>query len=309
LARYGNPNTRKNYESQLAMMIRYAGTHDVHSIGPEHLVPWLTAQGLANNTIRKRMATVKQFYAWARRQGITTNDPVAEIEHLRKSYPTTYGRVQATNKGRWLTADEAFGSLVAQCQDGTNRGRRDEVIIRLGLAGMRRAEVMRLTWDDLHLHHTPPSIGWTAKGNRPRTVVPGAKLIAALDAWRQAWTEARGEPPSTAAIIRATSRVRAGGPKAGVGDVNWDRPADTHTVYKAILRRSEAAGLGHVAPHDLRRTAAGILHTTLSTDGGHLFDLVDVQRVLGHASPETTQRSYIDPIDHEVTQRAASVLD
>ena len=72
---------------------------------------------------------------------------------------------------------------------------------------------------------------------------------------------------------------------------------------------AEQAGLGHVSPHDLRRTAAGILHRAVSEDGAHYFDLLDIQKVLGHANPATTLRSYIDPIDNGVISRAAQVLD
>ncbi|MGH9132163.1 MAG: hypothetical protein ACRDWV_10970 [Acidimicrobiales bacterium] len=64
-----------------------------------------------------------------------------------------------------------------------------------------------------------------------------------------------------------------------------------------------------MSPHDLRRSAAGILHCSVSEDGAHHFDLLDIQKVLGHANPATTMRSYIDPLDNGVIRRAASVLD
>ena len=69
------------------------------------------------------------------------------------------------------------------------------------------------------------------------------------------------------------------------------------------------AGLGHVAPHDLRRSAAGILHTTTDANGAHHFDLLDIQKVLGHSDPVTTMRSYHHPMDTAVYERAATVLD
>jgi len=64
-----------------------------------------------------------------------------------------------------------------------------------------------------------------------------------------------------------------------------------------------------VAPHDLRRTAAGLLHRSIGADGSHHFDLLDIQKVLGHSDPATTMRSYLDPLDTGVLARAASVLD
>lgn len=96
----------------------------------------------------------------------------------------------------------------------------------------------------------------------------------------------------------------------GVGHVSWGRPfKQPASIAKVVRLRAEEAGLGHVSPHDLRRTAAAILHRAVSDDGAHYFDLLDIQKVLGHANPATTMRSYIDPIDNRVIQRAAQVLD
>lgn len=73
--------------------------------------------------------------------------------------------------------------------------------------------------------------------------------------------------------------------------------------------RAAAAGLGHLSPHDLRRTAAGVLHRAKGTDGGHLFDLRDIQQVLDHVDPATTKRSYLDPLDTGTKERAAAFFD
>ncbi len=80
-------------------------------------------------------------------------------------------------------------------------------------------------------------------------------------------------------------------------------------IYRIVRRRADDAGLGHVAPHDLRRSAAGILHRSTAENGAHHFDLLDIQKVLGHADPATTMRSYLDPMDTGVIDRAAAVLD
>ena len=99
-------------------------------------------------------------------------------------------------------------------------------------------------------------------------------------------------------------------PGGGAGEISWGSPiARTCSVQRIVRLRAEAAGLGHMSPHDLRRTAAGILHRSLGSDGGHLFDLRDVQQVLDHSDPATTQRSYLDPLDTGAKERAAAVLD
>lgn len=80
------------------------------------------------------------------------------------------------------------------------------------------------------------------------------------------------------------------------------------SVAKLVRLRAEEAGLGHMSPHDLRRAAAGILHRAVSEDGAHYFDLLDIQKVLGHANPAMTMRSYIDPLDTGVIPSPSAPL-
>ena len=104
--------------------------------------------------------------------------------------------------------------------------------------------------------------------------------------------------------------MRRGKAGAGSGRLWWGRAiVQTCSVRGIVLDRAEEAGLGHLSPHDLRRTAAGILHRAKSADGGHLFDLRDIQQVLDHVDPATTQRSYLDPLDTGTKERPAVLLD
>jgi integrase len=234
--------------------------------------------------------------AWCSDLGVPTAD-LTRLRRLKRSYPKVYGKAQSANPGRWLTYDEAYGALVAVCQDGTLIGLRDELVIRFGLSGMRRAEIATLTWRHLA---SLPTIQWPGKGNRPRRMTAGPDLMAALTTWRNAYPDPQ---PSDPVICGCTTGTR---PR-----IDWKhgyRP-QTNRLHRIITRRAAEAGLGHVAPHDLRRSAAGILHRATNDDGAHHFDLLDIQKVLGHADPATTMRSYLDPMDTTVIDRAATYLD
>jgi integrase len=217
-----------------------------------------------------------------------------------RTYRPTYGKVQAQNPGRWLTYDEAYGQLVGACQDDTLVGLRDEIVIRLGLCGMRLTEICTLTLDNLrHL----PTITWTGKGRKPRRATAGTALSVAISGWLAAYPDPAPTDPLICRQVIGASRQGA------ASRIDWHHPAGQRTIFYAINGRAKQAGLGHVAPHDLRRTAAGILHRATDDSGAHHFDLLDIQRVLGHANPDTTVNSYLAPMQTEVLERAAAFLD
>lgn len=225
--------------------------------------------------------------------------------------------MQSKNPARWLDHEQAFTDLLGACQDGTTIGLRDEVAIRLGLAGMRVHEVGTLTMRNLRLAASPPTVEWTGKQYRPRRVVIGANLAAALRRYLDLYTSGLNRPwsPDDVLICRRPYglKVHRYGPHAGqtIDALAWGEPfkRPRHSVWDIVVHRARLAGLGHVTPHDLRRTTAGILHRDIADNGAHRFDLLDIQKVLGHADPATTMRSYLDPMDTTVIQRAASVLD
>jgi integrase len=227
---------------------------------------------------------------------------VAGPDSPLRRYGRTYGKVQAQNPGRWLSRAEAFGQLVGSCQDGSVIGLRDEIVCRLGLLGLRASEIAALTIGNLHRDgsHT---IAWTGKGYKPRTAIAGPALVAAINAYLKQYPSKTPESPLV--VPQVLGAQRQGGPAR----LDWGKQIQYRTIFRTISARAVQAGLGHVAPHDLRRTAAGMLHNDKDDRGAHRFDLLDIQKVLGHNDPATTMRSYLDPMDTAVIARAAAVLD
>jgi integrase len=178
---------------------------------------------------------------------------------------------------------------------------RDSIVLRLGLLGMRRAEITKLT---VAVVSDLPRIVWTGKGRRIRRATAGETLCALLTTYLDLYRRHHPALNPCSPLI-----CPAKGSFDGEARVRWAVPAGRDCVYRIIRVRAEAAGLGHLSPHDLRRTAAGLLHNAKSGDGGHRFDLLDIQRVLGHADPATTMRCYLEPLDTGVLDRAARVLD
>jgi integrase len=309
VARYTNRQTRRMYRTDLALLFASTGRRHPDDLTEADVLAWCAGNGrhLANNTVRSRLSHVRTFLRWAVRTGHTTPrlaDALADRDNpLTRSYPRLYGKRQGKFPARWLSHHEAFGRLIGTCSARTNTDLRDELVLRLGLAGLRAAEIISLRLRSLDLD--TPTLQWIGKANRPGTIVPGSQLVALLREYLGRYSEAVGRPltPDDPLICRQK-------PGAGAGEVSWGQPiAQTCSVRRIVTLRADAASLGHLSPHDLRRTAAGILHHATDEHGAHHFDLLDIQRVLDHADPATTMRSYLKPIDTATKQRAAHLLD
>jgi integrase len=305
--RYANASTARQYEAELSDLFHHAGVDHPRQLTESAILAWC-GSFRANNTVRNRLSRACTFLRWCVRQGHA--DP-AVVEALMsrdnplRQIPRLYGKVQAIRPARWLSQSEAFEQLVGACRDGTDLGLRDEVLIRLGLAGMRSAEIIHLRIGDVRLDGDEPRIEWIGKKRRARRVVPGASLVAALGSLQTRREELLCRP-----LLPTDPVICCGKSGFGSGQLAADRPVrETVSVQQIVAKRAELAGLGHVAPHDLRRTAAGLLHRSVGEDGSHHFDLLDIQKVLGHSDPATTMRSYLDPLDIGVLSRAARVLD
>ncbi len=232
------------------------------------LTAWIVAPRMdgrppANNSVRQRLSAACTFTAWLVETGYLPGDPITPTisAQLRKSYPKTYGKKQAANPARWLTYDEAYGALLAACQDGTWVGSRDQLAIRLGLLGLRRAEICGLRRG----HYQHGVITCTGKANRIREVRPGPTMTCAPrplapPVRTQHGPTCRGHRPDRVPNARRPTPPASEAPER---TCDGGTPLSRSSLARLITRRAALADLGPVAPHDLRRSAAGILHAAL----------------------------------------------
>jgi integrase len=291
--RYPNVNTRKQYYDYVDKLFIFVGTTNPEAITEAHVAQWSTAGNPANNSVRARLMAARAFLTWCPRNGYQVRD--LDLAHVRSAHPRTYGKAQAPFPARFLSKEE-LRSLIAACQDGTWQGSKDQLIVRLGTHSLRLSEIANLRWRDVNGNQ----LKWIGKGNKPRTVTASPTLTDQLAKWKR-YLATLGPVLDDHPVLPAT-RPSGHGFYPG-------KPTPTRTIRDRIAIRADLAGLGHVAVHDLRRTCASILHSARTPDGGHLFDLRDVQHVMGHASPETTDRSYLSQLDRDNLDRAAEQLD
>jgi site-specific recombinase XerD len=161
-----------------------------------------------------------------------------------------------------------LAALLDHCRaDDSPAGMRDAAVIGLAyLSGTRRAELVALHLADLEIG--PAAIRVVGKSGKQRLVPLSPTVEPLLEAWRAARGSSPG--PLFCPIDRA-------------GNLGLGRMLTGEAIRQILARRTLAAGLAAISPHDLRRTYAGDL-----LDAG--ADLPAVQQLMGHASPSTTSR-------------------
>jgi integrase len=303
LAEHVSAETRKGYGATVRRLFAEGGFTHPRQIDMAAIVAYCNRPGLANNTVRHYLAAIRSFLKWCTRHGVIDGYDDDGIRSLVGRFPRVYGKAQAPRPARWLSKEEAFGALLVACQDGTDLGLRDELVIRFGLLGMRRGEVRSLTVK--HMAQLP-RLEWIGKRKKLRRATAGPQLVAVIGRYLDAYQAGLSAPLEPhLPLLCPTSPA-----KTGVRVLQWGTAPTGHNfVYRIVTKRAEQAGLGHLAPHDLRRTAAGILHRSRDANGKHDFDLLDIQQVLGHSDPAVTMRCYLEPMDTEIIDRAADFLD
>ena len=200
-------------------------------------------------------------------------DESAESGWLSPELVTGIRRVKGVKRlgrkiGNWLTGTQAQELLNAVSQN-TLRGRRYGAMLGLLLGcGLRRSEVVGLRLDQLQLRDSHWAIvDLEGKGGRIRTVPVPNWCKGLVDVWL------RHSGVNDGKVFR---RVLKNGARQDAG-------VTANVVWYAVKRCAKQAGIGNLAPHDLRRSCARICHGC----GG---ELEQIQFLLGHASVQTTER-------------------
>ena len=221
---------------------------------------WLAqtlAQGGARSTIARHTAAIRNFTAWALREGILPRDPAALL-----SSPRADQRLPSP-----LDESDAWKLLNAAREEAAAGGAsqiRNWAILELTYAcGLRVSEVCALDVSSLNRE----ALTVVGKGNKERVVPYGPPAADALDHW----------------LVRG--RPQLAGERSGHALFLGDKGGriDPRIVRSMVHKMAAHAGVHDIAPHGLRHSTA-----THLLQGG--ADLRAVQEMLGHSSLSTTQR-------------------
>ena len=174
---------------------------------------------------------------------------------------------------RTLNPHEATALLGVWRNDNGDIGIRNDVMIRLLIyTGSRRSELVALRWSVINMEDLTITVRH-GKGDKERVaaiVDPSEATLRALQSLR----DAQGEGYTY--VFPSMTRGRT---------ATWaaDTPTLDQTVMRVVSQTAKLAGLGDLAPHDLRRT-----HITEGLNTG--ATVADMQAQAGHVNAATTLR-------------------
>ncbi|MEO7118679.1 MAG: tyrosine-type recombinase/integrase [Candidatus Limnocylindrales bacterium] len=277
-ARDSSPHTVRAYATSIARFLGWLDEHGEEGrtwIDPSRrqmraFLSALDADGLARRSISSRIAALRSFYRFARRQGWVTGDPWSAVTTPR--VPRRLPKV--------LQVDEVEQVLdvvtVAPTRRGRRRGQgadpltnRDRAIVETAYgAGLRISELANARIADLDLRRGELRV--LGKGRHERIGLLGGPAVDALESYL--------------ADARPLLRAGATGEDDGTLFLNSSgAPLSVRGLRGRIDRLYRLAGVPDGAtPHTLRHSFA-----THLLEGG--ADLRVVQELLGHASLATTQ--------------------
>lgn len=271
LATLGSKDSYRCMKSKLNKFARFFGYQglvdcDWKSMQPNHITIFLTAQSWGSaRTYNCYLSAIKSvaLNAWRNKQ--------IDLDQFQRIKSLKQRRIFRAPSGRAISPEES-ASLIRSLNNNSLRTIRNRAIFFLMLGcGLRRAEVCDLKLKQVSIKNKSAKI--IGKGNKERTIYfPGA-VLEVLKNWLDARSLNKDEIDAGFVFGRIDNRQ----------SLHLDIPLDPSSITRIVEKLvSETENLeGRLTPHDLRRTFA----TRLISKN---VDIVEVQKLMGHASVATT---------------------
>ena len=264
IERNASPLTLKSYSEDLGSLLEFF--NDVRQRVPDvdavtvgelrEFVAYLHECGYAKTTIARRLACLRSFFRYCRREKLIDANPAQALRTPRTGRKLPH----------FLSTDQVTTLLEAPPAN-TPAGLRDRAILEVFYsAGLRVAELVGLNLSDWDADASVLRV--LGKGRKERVAPIGRHADKAL----RDWVAAREPNPNASADERDAMFLNRFGGRL-----------TTRSVARLLDKHLKNTGLSSkTSPHTLRHTFA-----THLLDGG--ADLRSVQELLGHKSLTTTQ--------------------
>ncbi len=258
----------------------FCEVQDIHALelSAAHVRDFLEQEEIAHSTRQARLSHLRRLVETAAAQqpdNIQLEGYVRQLNLLKIQRSNTDKQAQRTKHA--LTPHQIHRAFDVWNEDSRRHIRNRAMLAVLFYAGLRRAELVALRWDDINFDERLISVRH-GKGDKARTIpMVGDTLPECLHTWHHL-------TPGREWIFCGFYR----------GDsLRPDTPVSTNAVYDVIRQTGQAIGVDDFSPHDARRT---VLTRMLQAGSS----VADTQFIAGHASPQTT-------LDYAVVKDAKEV--
>ncbi len=278
LNRNASAHTVRAYDSDVSQFLAWLaaargrprsalGPADFDTAAVRGFLGELYRRGLAPASAGRKLAALRAFARYLRREGRLEDDPAARV-----GSPKQVRRIPAH------LDEHEVPPLLEAPDPATPIGRRDRAILELFYAsGLRLSELVGLDLDDVNL--SARMVRVTGKGGKPRLVPfnrAAARALRTYLAEREAWVRrAVGSVPASRPARRAREALFLNYRGGRLSSRSVDR-----IVRRYVAQSGTRTG---ISPHALRHSFATHLL-------GRGADLRAIQELLGHARLSTTQR-------------------
>jgi len=254
--------TRRDYRRALAAFLSWyqvEGQQGLSKATVQAHVTYLRREGVPDSSINQRLSAIRLLALEAADNGLIEESAAQAIKRIPNI------KRQGRKLGNWLTKAQAEQMINAPATE-TVKGLRDRAILAVMIGcGLRREEIVALDAEHLQQREGRWVVAdLVGKHHRTRTVPMASWVKAIIDHWLAASGIAAGPlfPP-----IRRGGHIQEG-------------RMTPQAVWNVVEQYSPIPG---IAPHDLRRTFAKLAHKAGAP-------IEQIQRSLGHASVQTTER-------------------
>ncbi|MHA7839181.1 MAG: tyrosine recombinase XerC [bacterium] len=272
-----SPHTRRAYLADVRQLTLHTGSHvSPCEVAPDHVRAWLAGLHKRRTpaTLGRKLASVRCFYRWMRREGRVPEDPTAGLPMPRQGqripHPLSVDDCETLVRGPRVVGAPGSDPTQARTQRRHWMALRDRALVELLYGtGIRIGEAVALDVRDLEL--AAREIRVMGKGRKERVVPIPEQARRAMGEW----LEVRRGPGVLGEPLFISLRPR-----------REERPRRlaAREARRILGNRAVAASLDErVHPHRLRHSYA----THLLDMGA---DLREIQELLGHASLSTTQK-------------------
>ena len=257
------------------------------------------SQGLGDTTIGHAVKQARAIFEWARKRDLLKINP-ASPDFVKA--PTADRRSRAMTQDEWLEVKKNYSNEYLK------------VAMNLSvLTGLRRGELLALTWDDLKLNGKEPTLtvnGTISRTKRnglnitlPKTKSSRRTLVIDPELAKELLQHQKEQDQKKREVMSRGESWGQAFPKHRLIFTNGiGNPIEGNKFGSEIKRITMESGIGSWSPHLLRHTCA-----SFAIAGG--VQMKELSEMLGHSSIMETGRTYIHLYQSASVETSRKIAD